>query len=88
MLRVSLRDQISDKGIRKRTRVTDVAQRVAFSLGEPLDVGLPSCCNCGLSTVNAALVDYRRAGRMTSSESHGSTGPKRHKSVVFEFPYK
>ncbi|CAH2208644.1 jg472 [Pararge aegeria aegeria] len=39
-----MRDQIRNEEIRRRTTVTDIAQRVA-KLGEPMDVGVLRCWN-------------------------------------------
>ncbi|CAH2226463.1 jg21633 [Pararge aegeria aegeria] len=66
MLGVSLRDRISNVEIRRRTRVTDIAQRVAklkwqrgpgTKFGERMDVGVPRCWNGCPELVSAALVD-------------------------------
>ncbi|CAH2269018.1 jg16042 [Pararge aegeria aegeria] len=72
MLRVSLRDQIRNEEIRRRTRVTDKAQQVAKLkwqwctwLGERLDVGHPTCWNGSPALVSAALVDPQRGGQTT-----------------------
>ncbi|CAH2234222.1 jg16671 [Pararge aegeria aegeria] len=70
--------------IRRRTRVTDIAQR--RTLGERMDVWVPRCWNGGLALVSA--VDPRQGGQTTSNASRGAAGHKRHKTVEFGTPFK
>ncbi|CAH2245032.1 jg17429 [Pararge aegeria aegeria] len=75
MLGVSLRDAIRNEEIRRRTRVTNIAQRVAklkgqwagHILGEPMNVGVPRCWSGNPATVNAAFVDPKPCGQTTSN---------------------
>ncbi|CAH2237391.1 jg11247 [Pararge aegeria aegeria] len=83
-LTVAIRN-IRNQELIRRNRVTDVAQRTKVAL---TDVGVPKNWNGDLAPVNAALVAPSRGGRLTSSESEGATGPKRHKTVVFGTTYK
>ncbi|CAH2215578.1 jg27648 [Pararge aegeria aegeria] len=97
MLRVSLRDKIRNVEIRRRTRVTDIVQRVAKLKWQWAGHivrrrdgrwGVPWCWNGSPVLVNAALVDPRRGGRTTLGASQVAAGFKRHKTVEFETPYK
>ncbi|CAH2207458.1 jg2799 [Pararge aegeria aegeria] len=53
-----------------------------------MDVEVPRCCSGNSSPVNAALVDPRPGGQMTSSESRGAAGLKRPRIMEFAMPYK
>ncbi|CAH2234711.1 jg4697 [Pararge aegeria aegeria] len=82
--------------IRRRTRVSDIAQRVAklkwqwagHIVRRGMDVGFPRCSNGSPVLVNAALVDPRRDGRTKLGASQVAAGLKRHKTVEFGTPYK
>ncbi|CAH2232600.1 jg10161 [Pararge aegeria aegeria] len=95
MLGVSLRT-IRNVEIRRRTRVTDIAQRVAkikwqwagHILRRRGDVGVPKCWNGSSALVNAVMVDPRRGGRTTLGASQVAAGFKRHQTVEFGTPYK
>ncbi|CAH2267836.1 jg5772 [Pararge aegeria aegeria] len=65
MLGVSLCDRISNVEIRRRIRVTDIAQRVSGTFGERMDVGVPRCWNGSSELVSAALVGPQRGGQTT-----------------------
>ncbi|CAH2268057.1 jg10366 [Pararge aegeria aegeria] len=63
MLGVSLRNQIRNDEIRRRTRITHIAQTVAklkwqwVGTCSPMDVGVPKCWNGDITLINAVLVD-------------------------------
>ncbi|CAH2247898.1 jg12252 [Pararge aegeria aegeria] len=88
MLGASLRDQIRNVEIRRRTRFTDIAQWPGTQFGAGLDVGVPRCWNGSPTLVCAALVDLRRGRRTTLGASQDDAGFKRHKTVEFGAPYK
>ncbi|CAH2209092.1 jg27937 [Pararge aegeria aegeria] len=88
MFGVYLDDQIRNQEIRRRTIITDIAQRLAKLKLEPMDVWILRCRNGDLAQLNAALVDPRRGVQLTSNESQGADGPKRHQTVVFRTTYK
>ncbi|CAH2249982.1 jg12849 [Pararge aegeria aegeria] len=79
MLGVSLRDQIRNVEIRRKTTVTDIAQRffeAEVAMGRAhssekgwTDVGVPRCWNGSPELVSAALVDPQRGGQTTLSAS-------------------
>ncbi|CAH2243962.1 jg16802 [Pararge aegeria aegeria] len=77
MLEVSLRDQIRNEEIRRRTRVTDIAQRVAKlkwkssgHIARGTDGSMvPKCWNGNPAQVNAVLVGLQRGGQTTANES-------------------
>ncbi|CAH2247559.1 jg750 [Pararge aegeria aegeria] len=93
-----LRDQVRNEEIRRRTRVTDIAQRVAklkwqwagqgHSSENPSFVGVLRCWSGDPAPVNAAWVGPQRGGRMTSGESLAAAGGKRPRTVYCETPYK
>ncbi|CAH2263648.1 jg10929 [Pararge aegeria aegeria] len=94
----SLRDKISNVEIRRRTRVTDIAQRVAKLKGHIVrrsgwDVprcwnGSPAHAVVSKQVVNAALIDPRRGGRTTLSASQIAAEFKGHKTVEFGTSYE
>ncbi|CAH2207399.1 jg422 [Pararge aegeria aegeria] len=97
MLGVSLRDQIRNEEIRKRTRVTNIAQRVsklkskwAEHIARRIDGrwGSIPYWNGDSAQVNAALVGPQRGGQTTLNESPGAAGNKRPRTVDFGTPYK
>ncbi|CAH2243548.1 jg1595 [Pararge aegeria aegeria] len=97
VLGVSLRDQIRNEEIRRRTKVTDISQREAevaiggaHSSENRLTLGfqLPRCWSGNPAPINAALVDPQPGGQTTSSESRGAAGYKRLRIVEFGSPYK
>ncbi|CAH2229940.1 jg14013 [Pararge aegeria aegeria] len=73
MLGVSLRDQIRNVKIRRRTRVTDKTQRIAKlkwqwagHIAQRTDGSWgPRCWNGDLASVYTALEDPRQGGRTT-----------------------
>ncbi|CAH2208231.1 jg27972 [Pararge aegeria aegeria] len=93
---VSLRDKIRNVEIRRRTRVTDIAQRIdllkwqwAGHIVRRRDGRwVPRCWNGSPALVIAALVDSRRGGRTTLGASQVAAGFKRHNTVEFGTPYK
>ncbi|CAH2259291.1 jg10036 [Pararge aegeria aegeria] len=96
MLGISLRDQIRNEEIRRRTRVNDIAQRVAKlkwkwagHIARRTDGrGVPRCWNGDPAQVNAVLVGPQRGGQTTSNESLGAAGNKRPRTVDFGTLYK
>ncbi|CAH2229729.1 jg4498 [Pararge aegeria aegeria] len=90
-----LRDKIRNVEIRRRTRVTNLAQRVAVlkwqwagHIVRRRDGRWTRCWNGSHALVNAALIDSRRGGRTTLGASQVAAGSKRHKTVEFGTPYK
>ncbi|CAH2256620.1 jg19606 [Pararge aegeria aegeria] len=96
MLKVSLRDRIRNVEIRRRTRVTDIAQRLAKLKWQRAGQivrrkdgrGVPRCWNGRPELVSAELVDLQRGGQTTLSASQVVAGSKRHRTVEFGTPYK
>ncbi|CAH2217291.1 jg26510 [Pararge aegeria aegeria] len=83
-----LRYQIGNEEIRRRTRVTDIAQRVAklkcqwvghIAIGRWNGIPAP---------VNAALVDPQPGRQTTSNESQGAAGYKWPRIAEFGTPCK
>ncbi|CAH2241930.1 jg17114 [Pararge aegeria aegeria] len=96
MLGVSLRDEIRNEEIRRRTRVTDIAQRVAklkwqwaLHLARRTDGRrVLRCWNGDPAPVNAVSVGPQRGGQMTSGESLGAARGKRPRTMYCGTPYK
>ncbi|CAH2235770.1 jg7628 [Pararge aegeria aegeria] len=82
MLEVSQCDRIRNVEIRRRTRVTDIAQRVAKLKWQRA----PRCWNGSPELVSAALVDPQRDGQTILSASQVAAGSKRHRTVEFGTP--
>ncbi|CAH2251949.1 jg13826 [Pararge aegeria aegeria] len=84
MLGVYLRDQIRNEEIRKRTRVTDIAQRVAKLKWQWAgQLARRTDGPWGLKV----LVGPQRGGQMTSGESLGAAGGERPRTVHSGTPY-
>ncbi|CAH2230626.1 jg19532 [Pararge aegeria aegeria] len=83
----SLRDQIRNEEILRRTRVTDIAQRLE-KLRELMDIKVPRCWSGNPAPVYAASVDSQPGGRKTSNESREAVGYKRPRILEFETPCK
>ncbi|CAH2208667.1 jg320 [Pararge aegeria aegeria] len=85
----SLRDQIRNEEIRRKTRVTDVAQRVAKLKWQwRTDGRWGFKLEWNPAPVSAALVNPQLGGQTTSNESRGAIGYKRPKIVDFGTSYK
>ncbi|CAH2260552.1 jg18260 [Pararge aegeria aegeria] len=84
MLGVSLRDRIRNVEIRRRTRVTDIAQRVAKLKWQWADhLVRRKDGRWSPELVSAALVDPKRGGQTTLSASQEAAGYKQHRTVEF-----
>ncbi|CAH2237416.1 jg11271 [Pararge aegeria aegeria] len=99
MLGVSLRDRIRNVEIRRRTRVTDIAQRVAKLMWQwaghivrrkdgRWGSKVQHLGNGSPELLSAALVDPQRGGQATLSASQVAAGSKWHRTVEFGTPYK
>ncbi|CAH2244044.1 jg12145 [Pararge aegeria aegeria] len=94
-LGVALRDHIRNE-IRRRTKGTDIAQRVAKlkwqwagHIARRTDGRwVPRCWSGNPAQENAALVDPQPGGQTTSNESRGVAGCKWPRIVEFLTPYK
>ncbi|CAH2245006.1 jg6946 [Pararge aegeria aegeria] len=89
MLGVSLRDQIRNEEIRRRTGATDIAQRAAkLKWKWAWRIWVPRCWNGDPTKVKAAFVGPEQGGQTTANESLGAAGNKRPRTVDFELPTK
>ncbi|CAH2218440.1 jg4419 [Pararge aegeria aegeria] len=93
-LGVSLRDQIRNEEIRRRTRVTDIAQRVSKSqwvghIARRTDGRWDSkVLEWQPRTGKRSVGRPQPGGQTTSSESRGAAGYKRPRIVELGSPYK
>ncbi|CAH2244109.1 jg5120 [Pararge aegeria aegeria] len=90
-------DQIRYEEIRRRTRVTDIAQRVAklkWQWARHLARRTDGRWGSEVlewqprTTVNAAVVDSEQGGQTTANDLRGAAGHKRPTIVQFKTPYK
>ncbi|CAH2243454.1 jg9370 [Pararge aegeria aegeria] len=89
MLGVSLLDRIRNVEIRRRTRVTDIAQRVAKLKWQWAGhIVRRKDGRWGPELVSAALVGPQRGGETTFSASQVAAGSKRLRTVELGTPYK
>ncbi|CAH2268372.1 jg15826 [Pararge aegeria aegeria] len=96
MLGVSLRDRIRNVEIRRRTKVTDIAQQVAKLKWQWAGHIVrrkdgrwgPKVLEWQPVLVSAALVDPQRGGQTTLSASQVAVGSKRLRIVELGTPYK
>ncbi|CAH2207481.1 jg23359 [Pararge aegeria aegeria] len=90
---------IKNEEIRRRSRVTDIAQRdaklkwkwaghIARRTDGRWGSNFPRCWNGDPAQVNAVLVVPQRGGQTTSNEALGAAGNKRPKIVEFGTLYK
>ncbi|CAH2243373.1 jg5178 [Pararge aegeria aegeria] len=96
MLGVSLRNKIKNVEIRRRTKVTDIAQRVAKLKWQWAGHIVrrrdgrwgPKVLEWQPRTGKRSVGGPRRGGRTTLGASQVAAGVKRHKPVEFGTPYK